>query len=368
LTERFRAPCRVPTSLASLAYVLLALAAMGCASLPEGRSAIDTVTVRGASAVDEGAVADEISTAPSPKFLGLMRGVVYEYEIFDPFALQRDLSRVERLYRARGFYEAHARAGRVIPTGPSHVRVEIVVEEGVPVRTQELRLQWNGDVPPAMQILAVRGAGRQLRVGAPFDEDKFKEAEAAAKKALTDNGYAYAKVRSDVFVDLVKHTADVAFEIDPGPPVVFGKIAIVGLDPDGIGGQAQEIPEASIRRTLDLAEGDVYSTAAIESATQALLDLEIFSVVQIAPDLPDPPPKSNVVPLTIKLELTKLRQVRFGGGFEFDQIKADVHGLAGWEDHNFLGGLRDFTVDFRPGMVLYPTKIGQLVAPNRYLP
>ena len=324
--------------------------------------------MQGASAVDEGAITDEIATAPSPKFLGLMRGVVYDYEIFDPFALQRDLSRVERLYRARGYFEAHARAGRVLSTGPSHVRVEIIVEEGLPVLTAETRLQWNGNVPATLQDLVLKGAGRALRKGAPFDEDKFKDAETGAKKVLTDNGYAFAKIRSDVFVDLVQHHANVVFEIDPGRPAVFGRITIAGLDPDGKGTQVQEIPEESIRRTLDLTEGAPYSTAALDSATQALLDLEIFSVVQIVPELPDPPPANDIVPVTIKLELTKLRQVRFGGGFEFDQIKTDLHALVGWEDHNFLGGLRDFTVDLKPGVVLYPTTIDQLVAPDRLLP
>jgi outer membrane translocation and assembly module TamA len=372
LTGLFRACVRAlrtaSCAFAGVAFAALALGATGCASLPEGRSAVDSVTVRGASAVDEGSITDEIGTAPSPKFLGLMRGVVYDYEIFDPFALQRDLSRVERLYRARGYYEAHARAGRVLSTGPSHVRVEIVVEEGTPVVTADTRLQWVGDVPAALQALVLRGATRTLRKGAPFDEDKFKEAETSATKVLTDNGYAFAKVRSDVFIDLVHHRADVVFEIDPGVPCVFGKIAIVGLDPDGPGGKSQEIPEASIRRTLDLVEGAPYSTAALDSATQALLDLEIFSVVQIVPELPDPPPPTNVVPVTIRLELTKLRQVRFGGGFEFDQIKTDVHALVGWEDHNFLGGLRDFTVDLKPGVVLYPTRIDQISTPDRLLP
>jgi outer membrane translocation and assembly module TamA len=363
-----RAAFAAAVAVAPLAIAALALGTTGCAKLPEGRSAIDTVAVQGTSAVDENDVTDGIATAPSPKFLGFMRGVVYDYEIFDAFALQRDLARVERLYRARGYYEAHARAGRVLTTGPGHVRVEIVVEEGAPVVTEDLRVQWNGDVPPAIQVLVLKEAARALHKGEPFDEDKFGEAEVAAKKTLTDNGYAFTKVRSDVFVDVVKHRANVVFEIDPGQPAVFGRITLLGLDPDGVGGQAQEIPEASIRRTLDLVEGAPYSTAAIESATQALLDLEIFSLVQVVPELPDPPPPTNVVPVTIKLELTKLRQVRFGGGFEFDQLKTDVHGLVGWEDHNFLGGLRDFTVDLKPGVVLYPTKIGQIVAPDRYLP
>src|SRR5262249_11496727 len=85
-----------------------------CSSIPAGLSAINSVSIEGAREVNEGDVEDKIATAASPKFLGLFRGTVYDYEIFDRLKLQRDLARVERYYRARGYYGAHARAGRVI--------------------------------------------------------------------------------------------------------------------------------------------------------------------------------------------------------------------------------------------------------------
>jgi outer membrane protein insertion porin family/translocation and assembly module TamA len=63
-----------------------------------------------------------------------------------------------------------------------------------------------------------------------------------------------------------------------------------------------------------------------------------------------------------------LRQIALGGGVEFDEIKTDVHLVAGWEDHNFFGGLRDFSVSFKPGVVLYPIRIGNFDGPIQPLP
>jgi outer membrane protein insertion porin family/translocation and assembly module TamA len=60
--------------------------------------------------------------------------------------------------------------------------------------------------------------------------------------------------------------------------------------------------------------------------------------------------------------------VQLGGGVELDIIKTDIHGRVGWTDRNLLGGLRRFDVDFRPGLVLYPTRLPDLRAPNRFLP
>ena len=54
---------------------------------------------------------DKIATRESPHFLGLFEGVVYDYEIFNLYVLQRDLQRIERYYRARGFYRGSRASG-----------------------------------------------------------------------------------------------------------------------------------------------------------------------------------------------------------------------------------------------------------------
>jgi len=155
----------------------------------------------------------------------------------------------------------------------------------------------------------------------------------------------------------------------PGDAASFGAVTIIGLDPDGKEGpRPAEIPEAPLRRAINIHPGDAYSTSAIAGATQALLNLGVFSAVEVVPDLPSPPPASHMVPLTVKVQPTRLRQWRIGGGLEFDELKSDIHGLVGWENHNFLGGLRDFSVTLKPGIVLYPTRINNIVAPNALLP
>jgi len=70
----------------------------------------------------------------------------------------------------------------------------------------------------------------------------------------------------------------------------------------------------------------------------------------------------------VKAEPAKLRVLRLGGGVELDEIKTEAHALVGWEDHDFLGDLRDFSVDFKPGVVLYPTRIDNFVSPTNWLP
>jgi len=330
-----------------------------CASIPNGRSAVDQVTVRGESQLDEDDITDRIATTHSPKFMGLFRGVVYDYEIFDRLVLQRDLARVERLYRARGYYEAHARAGRVLQVSPNHVRVEIWVDEGEPVRIHEVRVEGIGSLPADVKTAVRRAVDASLKKNDPLDEDKLSKAEAGAQRALGDKAYAYSRVQRAAVVDIVQHSADVVLTVKPDRPAKFGHVTIEGLG---------TLPEAPVRRALDLSEGAAYSQTALVDAQQAVLDLGVFASVEIIPDLPDPPPLDHVVPLRVKVEPSKLHTVTFGGGVEFDALKTDLHVLAGWESRNFLGGMRTFSVNFKPGVVLYPTRVTKIVAPSKLLP
>jgi outer membrane protein assembly factor BamA len=350
----------------------------GCASIPDRRQAVDAVAFYGTSEVDDDDILEKLATAPSPKFLGLFRGLVYDYEIFDRLTLQRDLARVERYYRARGFYDAHARAGRVIARKGNHVRIEIVVEEGLPVRVRRVRIEGASELPPALRDTLDGAARKPLPSGKPFEEENLAASVAQVERTLTDNGYARAKVVRDVTVDVVQHAADVFLTVDPGPKAVFGKVTIEGLG---------RIPEAPVRRALDIQEGEPYSTSALDSARQAILDLGVFSSAQLVPTLSDKaaaPEQARaggtgtaeekireapiVVPLVVRVEPTKLRTVRLGVGAEFDAIKTDVHALVGYENDNLFGGLRRYTITFKPGVVLYPLRMDNWVTPERLLP
>lgn len=344
----------------------------GCTAVPRGKSGIDEVTVHNADAVDESDTEGKIATAETPKFLGFFRGVVYDYEVFDRFVLQRDLARIERYYRARGYYDAHARAGRVIQKNNNHVRVEIVVEEGPPTIISDLEIAWPPGAPVSdeTKLKAYLAAKELLRPGKPFDEDNFAKAQDDVLRAVTDAGFAYAKITRNADIDITNHTAVVTFTMTPDLPAKFGKITVKGLDPDQGGPLRAEIPEDKIRSTINIDEGQPYSTAEIDSASAALTDLEVFSSVRIVPQLSDPPPADHVVPLLVTVEPAKLRSLKLGGGIELDSLKTELHGVIGWEDHNFLGNLRDLEVTFKPGVVLYPTRLasGEFVPPTKLLP
>ncbi len=345
-----------------LALGVLALASLtGCYSIPQQRAAIygvDVKSVDGSDKIDTGELEEKLATAPSPKFLALFRGVVYDYTYFDRGTLQRDLARVEAYCRARGYYEAHARAGRVHYPTRNHVKVELLVEAGEPVKVTRPVIHGVHDLDPKVLRAVKRAVAKQLVPGEPFDEEHFNDAKTDLVRALTDRGHAFAKAESEAAVDLVAHTATIRFDVVAGPAMRFGELDIQGL---------AGLSPGPLRAVMGMKKGDRYSTQALDDARQAILDLGVFASVEVTPDLESGPRPDGLVPVKITVEPSRLHTVRAGFGIEFDSLRTDIHGLLGWEHRNFLGHLRVFSVETRPGVVLYPLRVNNLVAPEKPL-
>ncbi|HEU4409532.1 MAG TPA: POTRA domain-containing protein [Polyangiaceae bacterium] len=347
---------------AVLALAALALAALaGCAKLPPGKSAVDEVTVEGGDDVDPDDAAEKIATAPSPRFLGLFQGVVYDYEVYDERVLARDLERLERYYRARGHYAAKVRAARVERTGERSVRVSIEVDEGPAFLVRAVHVEGLEALSPAAAAAVRRAVRREVKEGEAFDEDAFNRAAGVLEWSLKNHSYALARVEKDAAVDVVAQRVDVTFQTAPGPPA-----RVTGVRFEGHG----DLPEEKLRTLFNVRPGSVYSEDAIDEGRQALIELGVFSDVDVRPGLERAPEGARSVdlPLVVKVSRARLRTVRLGGGAELDSLRAEVHALGRWEHRNFFGGLRNFRVELQPALVLYPTRVPGLEAPNAFLP
>ncbi|WP_170319908.1 autotransporter assembly complex protein TamA [Polyangium spumosum] len=335
---------------------------------------IEEVDVLGNETIPDAAIKERIATAESSHplggvlqgipILGLSDVLAVEYERFDRFVLERDLARIERYYRTRGFYEAHVTAGRVMRRkSDGKLRVEIVVREGKPVTIRKVDLAWvDWRLPEAADVTrAVTEAKNTLDPGKRFEEDGYEATKKAITRTLTDRGFPYTSVRGDVNVDLVAHKADVTYTIELGPRATFGDIRIVGLG---------ELPEKPIRAALGFKKGDPFSTKTLASAERALADFGIFGAIDVRPELPpEGEPRTSTIPITILVEPAALRAVKLGFGAEAGG-RVEAHGSASWEDRNFLGGLRRFAIEARPGLVFYPNALYNLVVarPSYVLP
>jgi outer membrane protein assembly factor BamA len=344
-----------------LGLLLLSWLCAACTRAPSQRFNLESVTVTGNSHLDDDEIEEHIASRETPRFLGLFPGVIYDYETFNRFVLERDLQRVERLYRSRGYYQARARAAHVFRSG-SKVRVEIVVEEGPPVLLRRIDLHGLEALSAELREEARSAVGEHLELDQPLEEEKLTLASEALARVLGDHGYAQARVKQGADVNLPQGVAAAGFWVELGQPSEFGEVKLEGL---------ADLPEDQVRRALNLEPGEPYSQSDLDEAKRAVLDLGVFGSVEIEPQVqaatPGPSGKLRV-PILVRLEKAKLRSVRLGGGLQVDALKSDVHLTAGWEDQSFLGNMRKLEVEVMPGAVVYPTRFPTFEAPERLLP
>jgi outer membrane protein assembly factor BamA len=345
-----------------------------CSTVAPGRMAVDEVRVLENRRVEESEVTERIATASSPRFLGIWDGVAFEYEYFDRFVLQQDIARIERLYRAKGFYGAKVRAARVLPTGEKgHVRVEIVVDEGPPTLVQSVMPSGLSTVPFEHQAAVLDTIEEGLGIGDTFDEDDYEATKDRIRAVLMNHGFAWADVKGKVQVNLVSSTATIEYEVHAGPYFLVRSVTFRGLE--------GRLPKGPIRRVFAVNKGEPFSAKELDLGKNSLLDLGVLADVQITwpRSQPEDAAKGDaVIPrdeqgrpavdVVVNCTPAPLRTIKLGVGTELDTIRTDVHGVAGWESRNFLGGLRKFTITAKPGVVLHPTKVGRFESPQRYLP
>lgn len=371
-------PCLSPIFRFTALVGLAAFAAVGChlPHIPEGRQGVTALYIHGTDRMDARAlqaclatreredVAIDISTNPNPTCgvspfaashlrLPLWSWPWSDWPLFDRVVFERDVQRIERWYRARGFYDAHVVSAVTDP--PEHapadagdqIQVDITVTEGDPVRTVSVTFEGIDDLDPALQD-ALRA--RAVEVGKRFDEEGYGDSKTRMASDLREASYARADVQGSVEIDPRALTAKVVYRISHGLSCLIGNIELHIDNP--------AIPSARIITAASLMRGTLYATSTIEAAQRAIYSFGAFSSVEITPNLSG---DTRYVDMRIDTHVGTLSRFGVGGGFQYGEVlqgnsaseletirQWDIHGLVSYENRNLFGGLRRLRLEFRP--------------------
>lgn len=352
--------------------MLLAIVALGCGAKPPcnqvdargciidkfrliqrsepGGGGVSSDDVKDALAMTDSST---VVTKTTVDVFGERGTLFFHYTRFDRLVLERDLERVVRYYRSRGFYEARVRAARVIPSGESTVTVEVEVDEGPPTRITKLELELADPSKPLPTeppdlAAAVSDAKNKLHVGDRFEEADLEHVKRGLLGAMTERGFAYAEVTAHATVDAAAHGAHVVLTISVGPPCTFGEIVIEGLG---------DLPMEPFYTALRIRRGQRFSSARLESAKAALSELGVLSGVnvEVFHSVPGVPQETKI-PVRFLVQPASLRSIQIGGGAELGG-RVQTHLVTLWDHKNFLGGLRHLSIGARTGVVFYPLQL-----------
>lgn len=416
---------------------LLALMVLvpSCASVPrdsygvhrlrfEGVSALDPEALRACLATRErSSVGIDFGTASEPTCgeppfdsgggtVRLWRWPWTDWPIWDLSVFERDLRRIERWYRARGYYDAEVTDVEITPDAAAEsdrvegegdeapcerygddegcgVDVTVHIHEGEPVLTRSVALLVSreqraagtprmGDTvdetgaPVASDAVAddgfdpvesaaipgpVRRALRsslQVELDAPFDEALYERSKRALVEALAHEGYACGHVEGRVDIARDERRADVTLWVRLGPECTVSSVSVEGED----------VPVATIRGAADIRRGQPYIAGEMRTAQRAVYGLGAFAEVDVigTPQRDEEGLCTGQVDVVIRVRRGRNFRYGVGVGVETGQVvdeqnttgstpQWDAHLLAFVEHRDFLGGLRRLRLEDRPRLI-----------------
>ena len=200
-------------------------------------------------------------------------------QYFDPVTWQSDLKRIERLYAAKGFYQAEIVKDQVVPDPPDGVQLEVQVREGKPTHVGKMEVEG---LARCRRDRADVIKGLPLAPGAVFREEDWEADEAPAHRSA-----AQPRLREGV-----RRRARARRRQDParGPDVDRHVGAQLLLRRDR-GRQragctrAGDVVTEQVR--LAVKEGHTFSDVVLNEAQRRLFGLGVFATIRVTAGEPD---------------------------------------------------------------------------------
>jgi outer membrane protein assembly factor BamA len=349
----------------------------GCAaSIPKDAYGVASVDIHDADHFDDDAIKACLATFPRERFGFVLGGgkspecgtppfdetrvpVHFwawpwtDWPIYNDTAFERDLDRVERWYKARGYYDARVTSAKAHKFDDDRqIELEITVHEGQPVLVVRVTIAGIEPLDDGLEQDVKKAV--ELELGEPFDEALYERSKRRVLETLQEASYAKAEVSGQAMVDPEKKLARVELTVNPGPPCVFGDVRVEG---------EHGLNPAPVLAAASLDSGQPFSLSALRDARFGVYALGPFASVEI-----DDRPRDESPIVDVTIRVAPARAFRFGLGagmmaggvyaqdFAQDAVgdsfaQWDVHLLGRIEHRNFLGGMRRLRIEERPRLI-----------------
>ena len=360
----------------SRSCVSFALAALcSCATIPSGETGVHDLTINGMHQLDDEALKVCLATQERersgftlgnasdpecgvPPFdasrlpVRLWAWPWTDWPTYDETVWNRDIARVARWFRARGYYDARVVSSSQTPNPEeSTIDLALQVEENQPVLVHSIELR--GESALDKRTRALLHDALQLQVGQIFDEALYDNTKQALIDVLRERAYARADVSGSVTLDPPRRIADVQFTLTPGKRFRFGELKVEG---EG------DLPTRPVLAAAQINRDEPFSVSALEDARRAIYELGPFASVEVLEK-----PRANEPYVDVLFKVVPGRRLRtaIGAGMQVGTdptltptdtangslTRWDLHLLGRVEHRNFLGGMRRISIEDRPRVI-----------------
>ncbi|HYG70507.1 MAG TPA: outer membrane protein assembly factor BamA [Anaeromyxobacteraceae bacterium] len=224
----------------------------------------------------------------------LTRGGTYKDDAF-----QHDLEVVQAVYLDKGYLNVKVGKPAISLTPDRrYLYITIPVEEGERFKIGEI--SFSGTLLD--QDAKLKGLVK-TKTGDWFSRSKVGADLFAVTDVFKDLGYAYAQVTPLTNPNDEARTVDLSFQVNPGVPVRFERIEIVGNS---------KTRDKVIRRELRIYEGEKFSGTAIRTSKNRVNALGFFETVEITTRKGS---ADDLIVATVEVKERATGQFQVGAGF-----------------------------------------------------
>lgn len=249
--------------------------------------------------------------------------------------LQRDVLRIEVLYRRSGF--PAVRVDTLITRTPEDIRVTFKITEGEPIVVREITFLGLDTLPSKVRKEVTQDL--PLRVGKPFDLARLQMSIDTVRLRFRNRGYPLADVFREFSADSATHSALVTLTVETGQHFSFGGVKVTGT---------QRVDTAVVRSLLVVKPGRPYSEREITASQLNLYRSDLFSLAQVTLDTAAFVPDDSLVPVVVNVAEAKRRTVKGSVGYASQDC---FRVSAGWAMRNFLGSGRILDISARASKI-----------------
>lgn len=277
------------------------------------RTLVESIHFSGNSYFSEEELINKIQTGKAP---------FYSRKIFNPDILEKDLASIRELYLTRGYNEVSVSHELTWNKDKTGVSVLVKITEGVKTAVSSVRILGLKTIPEkkAFSIL-------QLKEGKPFRSDVIKSDETALSGFISENGYPYVSVKTEVVMSKDNTEAAITYAVDEGQRMTMGNIYYRGNF---------KTRTSVIKKELGIEPGQPFSLKTMLEGQKNIRNMEVFDSVQFKTfGIKE---EKDRVTLLIDMEETEPYYVQAATGYASDR---GLYGNTRVGDHNIFGLNKD---------------------------
>jgi len=292
------------------------------------------LTFQGNKSLPNALLTNSIATTASSWFarVGLVRWIgLGEKRIFNELEFQRDVLRLQVLYRRSGFPDVQV--DTVVKRTPADVYVTFKITEGKPIVVSEFTVSGLDSLLPKER----RGVRENLplRRGQPFNLAALEASVDTVIGRLRSRGYPRADAFREYAVDSAARTATAGIELAPGQRMRVGTIRVEGTS---------RVDSNVVRALMVTRQGRLYSESELFTSQANLYRSDLFRLAGVSLDSAAFDPQDSVVPLVVRVVESPRYRARASAGYATQDCFRTSAGLA---RRNFLGAGRVLDVSGR---------------------